>query len=279
VGAKSRPGSQVDYDGLAAAYDAHPDRQRVPVDDFLLQQLERFERSASEERPRPFAVLDLACGTGSSLQVQARALASRPRQRASTKIELHGLDPSASMLELAKAKNPGARFVQGRAEGLPYADASFDYLSCNFAFHHFEEQERALDEIARVLRPGGAFSLRNLLPEAMPGFWIYRRFPESVAIDRRRFWPLFKLELALCQRGFLVSSQESLETRWLPLAELLEIARARNVSELVLLEEQDYARGLARLEARLNSSLPEQRQEHREYDELALLTLHGLRLG
>lgn len=53
------------------------------------------------------------------------------------------------------------------AEALPFADASFDLVSCRIAPHHFGNVPRFIREVARVLRPGGTFALvDNIAPDA-----------------------------------------------------------------------------------------------------------------
>ena len=59
------------------------------------------------------------------------------------------------------------------AEALPFADATFDLVSCRIAPHHFGDVPRFIAEVARVLKPGGTFALvDNIAPDAetTPGF-------------------------------------------------------------------------------------------------------------
>jgi ubiquinone/menaquinone biosynthesis C-methylase UbiE len=92
--------------------------------------------------------LDVGCGTGQS--TEALALVSETRI---------GLDVSAAMLRHARrAKVTG--YVQGRAEQIPFAAASFDFLTVGLAIHWFE-REAFLHEAARVLRPGGWLCIYN----------------------------------------------------------------------------------------------------------------------
>jgi len=77
----------------------------------------------------PARTLDVACGTGFLTQ--------------HLRGEITGLDQSASMLELARAKVPNGRFVQGDALELPFADNSFERLLTSFFYGHLEEPDRA----------------------------------------------------------------------------------------------------------------------------------------
>jgi ubiquinone/menaquinone biosynthesis C-methylase UbiE len=76
----------------------------------------------------PARTLDVACGTGFLTQHLAG--------------EITGLDQSASMLELARAKVPEGRFVQGDALELPFADDSFERVLTSFFYGHLEEDDR-----------------------------------------------------------------------------------------------------------------------------------------
>ena len=76
----------------------------------------------------PARTLDVACGTGFLTQHLGG--------------EITGLDQSASMLELARAKVPEGRFVQGDALELPFADDSFERVLTSFFYGHLEEDDR-----------------------------------------------------------------------------------------------------------------------------------------
>jgi ubiquinone/menaquinone biosynthesis C-methylase UbiE len=94
-------------------------------------------------------VLDVGCGQGIDLINYARNGA-----RAT------GVDLTPRHVELARAHLAAlgleGTVVQGDAEALPFPDASFDRVSSNGVLHHTPDMDRALTEIARVLRPGGS---------------------------------------------------------------------------------------------------------------------------
>ncbi len=66
---------------------------------------------------------------------------------------LIGIDPSPGMM--AEVQLPGVHLLQGRAEGLPLADGSVDFISMGYALRHLADVGSAFSEFARVLRPGG----------------------------------------------------------------------------------------------------------------------------
>jgi ubiquinone/menaquinone biosynthesis C-methylase UbiE len=99
------------------------------------------------------ASLDVACGPGSVVA----AFAARVRRAA-------GLDATEEMLAQARklAADKGlanVEFHRGDVYALPFAQASFDIVSCRFALHHFEEPKRAFAEMIRVCRRGGRIVL------------------------------------------------------------------------------------------------------------------------
>jgi SAM-dependent methyltransferase len=91
-------------------------------------------------------VLDLGAGTG-KLSRQVREVSGA---------EVIAVEPVAEMRAIAARH--GLPVIEAPAEALPVATASVDAVICGEAFHWFDG-ERALDEIARVLRPGGGIGL------------------------------------------------------------------------------------------------------------------------
>lgn len=248
---------KTDYTPIAPNYDDNEIRLRIPVDAHLSAHLQR--RSG-----HPRAVLDLACGTGNFLRVHTEALAEQD-------ITWHGLDASEAMLSVAAAKVPSAVLRHGYAEALPYEDASFDYAVVNFAFHHFADKPRVLDELRRVLRPDGALRIANIAPERMPGWWLYHFFPEGRLEDEKRFWSVSLLLHELEQRGFDVRARIELELGPLALATIHQDALRRDISELQIIGDDAWRRGIARIEAALAAGATSVR------DELALLCCRASR--
>ena len=97
-------------------------------------------------------VLDVACGPGNFTRGFARATGGGL---------VVGIDASKTMLAVAvrKTESTNLAYVRGDACALPFRDGSFDAICCFAALYLIEEPMRALDEIARVLAPGGRVAL------------------------------------------------------------------------------------------------------------------------
>ncbi|RKG74655.1 class I SAM-dependent methyltransferase [Corallococcus exercitus] len=101
---------------------------------------------------RPLTVLDLACGDGHLLELLAR--------RKQPGMSLVGLDMSAHELDAARARlNGAATLIQGRAQSLPFGDASVDVVLSHLALMLMDDVETVLAELLRVLKPGGQVSI------------------------------------------------------------------------------------------------------------------------
>jgi demethylmenaquinone methyltransferase / 2-methoxy-6-polyprenyl-1,4-benzoquinol methylase len=119
-------------------------------------------------------VLDIAIGTG----LLAREAAGIVRGEGL----VVGLDPSLGMLEQARASLT-LPVVQGRAEVLPFADASFDMVTMGYALRHMASFGAVFAEFQRVLKPGGRLLIleiaraENRLAQAAAMLWLGRLIP------------------------------------------------------------------------------------------------------
>ncbi len=92
-------------------------------------------------------ILDVACGTG----VLSREAATRTGAEG----YVVGLDISPGMLAVAKELAPAIQWKQGVAEALPFPDESFEVAASQFGLMFFPDRRRAIQEMLRVLVPGG----------------------------------------------------------------------------------------------------------------------------
>lgn len=95
--------------------------------------------------------VDIGCGNGAF----SETLFERTNAAA-----VDGIDPSGELLASASARLAGtkARFVKGDAQDLPYTDNSFDAAVMALVINFIPDPQRAVAEMARVLRPGGTAS-------------------------------------------------------------------------------------------------------------------------
>jgi SAM-dependent methyltransferase len=92
-------------------------------------------------------LLDVATGPG------VAAAAAHARGATAT-----GVDVSPGMIALAETTHPTITFRVAEVTALPFPDAAFDTVVCNFALGHFPEPEAAVVECVRVLEPGGTLA-------------------------------------------------------------------------------------------------------------------------
>jgi len=92
---------------------------------------------------RPARVLEVGCGEGEFSERMQRELGA----------EIIAVDQSARMVEITRARGVDARV--GDVQDLPFRDGEFDCAVAAWMLYHVPDLDRALGELARVLRPGG----------------------------------------------------------------------------------------------------------------------------
>ena len=127
-------------------------------------------------KKNPSTILDIATGTGDLVIMMSSTTATK----------IIGLDISAGMLEVGKQKvasknlNKKIEMVLGDSENMPYPDNCFDAITVSFGIRNFENLEKGLAEIYRVLKPEGIFViLETSVPTKFPfkqGYKFYSNF-------------------------------------------------------------------------------------------------------
>jgi ubiquinone/menaquinone biosynthesis C-methylase UbiE len=146
----STPNADVErFDQWAATYDRSV-MQRLYFGPVHAKMLDLLIREGPQVPPR--CILDVGCGTGRLL----RAISAYWPEA-----QLWGVDPAARMVSEATRLNPKGIVKLASAEALPIPDQSADMVLSSLSFHHWADQARGLQEIARVLRPGGYFCLAD----------------------------------------------------------------------------------------------------------------------
>jgi ubiquinone/menaquinone biosynthesis C-methylase UbiE len=124
-------------------------------------------------------VVDVGCGSGYSLPKLHQRFAPR---------ELVGVDIDPQMLEAAgqEAQRAGVpvRLVEASSSRLPLPDDHADLLFCHQTFHHLVEQEAALAEFMRVLKPGGVLLFAESTRRYIHSWMIRALFRHPMEVQR-----------------------------------------------------------------------------------------------
>lgn len=146
-------------------------------------------------------LLDLCCGSGQA----TRYLVERSAH-------VTGLDASPLSIRRAKHNVPQAKFVEGWAEAMPFAEGQFDLVHTSAALHEMkpEQLRQILQEVYRVLKPGGVFTLIDFHnptnPLFIPGLSLF-----LVLFETETAWQLLRTDLgALLQEVGFASTQSQL---------------------------------------------------------------------
>jgi ubiquinone/menaquinone biosynthesis C-methylase UbiE len=137
-------------------------------------------RRAIELMPQGRAV-DLGCGPG-HLVIKLAQMAPQ--------LQVTGLDLSDEMLAEAEveARRSGLgdriSFRKGDAVQIPFPDASLDLAVSTLSLHHWSDPVAVLDELARVLRPGGAFLILDLRRDLAAPFYLLLWFATRCVVPR-----------------------------------------------------------------------------------------------
>lgn len=143
-------------------------------------------------------VLDLGTGSGYAL----RALRERGIARG------YGLDGAPEMLRNARTytEDPAITFVRGDFGSLPFATDSVDHCFTMEAFYYARDPEHTLEEVRRVLRPGGTFYCAvNFFEDSEET----HRWQERIEIDMT-LWSMAEYRSAFRSAGFAVAEQDTI---------------------------------------------------------------------
>lgn len=221
----------VDYDTAAGKYAAHR-RLHAGV----------YQELCVRGQIGPGStVLEVGCGTGNYVTALSQADVGDPGIRA------WGLDPSAGMLARGQARSGQVAWLQGWAQALPFAPASFDLVFSVDVIHHVADKAAFFRQAARALRPGGRLCTVTDSAEI-----IRRReilsvyFPETVEVEFTRYPRLAQLLGWMDAVGLVEAQVVTVEQPY----ELAEAGpyRDRAYSSLHLISDGAWRAGLARLE-------------------------------
>ena len=99
----------------------------------------------------PGRALDVGCGEGRFCRLLRRR-----------GVAVVGIDPTATLISTARARDGKGTYLKGVAEALPFADATFDLVVSYLSLIDIPDMHLAIPEMARVLKPGGTVLIANL---------------------------------------------------------------------------------------------------------------------
>lgn len=181
------------YDEVAEIYDRRYDRSRGR------SYYSHISRHVLACLPKGRNLLDLGCGTGLFVQHYTGQGGKAT-----------GLDLSRGMIVRARSRCGGSQFAVGTAEVLPFRDGCFDAVASLLAFSYVHEPEKMLQEVYRVLRPGGSIAVctlgRNLLTSVLPAVYTLgeamRIRHVGMGAFRERYYTVDEMEELFLDAGF-----------------------------------------------------------------------------
>jgi ubiquinone/menaquinone biosynthesis C-methylase UbiE len=238
-GAVERPTplAGLTYDAkLASVYDEgqamDPETRRLWV--------ARFLHHAGPARPQ--RVLDLGCGTGAFTPDLADAFGG----------PVFAVEPSADMRSIAERTRPHPRvtYLDGCAERIPLPDRSCDFVLMYLVLQHVADKASTVREVFRVLNPAGRLLVAGRFRgEPTPRAWS-PYFPRADAIEQQSLPTIKEAKAVLGEGGLVFMAQE--RVRFVVCGSLrtyVERVRLRAVSAFRYLSDEEFAAGIAALEA------------------------------
>jgi ubiquinone/menaquinone biosynthesis C-methylase UbiE len=224
------------------------DQYRGPNDQ-VLEALSNIV-AGMRENGKTLSLLDVGCGTGGySIPLAVRH-----------SLQLTGIDVSKEMLTQAENKYPEARWLLEDFEEVSFGASSFDIVLMSYVIQHLADLKKALRKVSTLLaRPNGRLIIVTDDHDQFRSSPIHRFIPKAMEIDLQRFPAVEELRSYLKSMNFEVmihrvgkdehiSNEEEVKR-------LLERARARYISTLTLLTDEELQKGLEEMEKGLNEEL------------------------
>jgi ubiquinone/menaquinone biosynthesis C-methylase UbiE len=140
--------------------------------------------------------LDIGCGTGWAVRYAASVVQSKG--------EFYGVDISPKMIEKAEencARCENIYFYNADAAALPFEGDFFDFIICTSSFHHYFSPSKVLNEVYRVLKPGGKIYIADITTDGfimkMVEKWLQKKEREHVKQYSTQEYKIFFAEARL----------------------------------------------------------------------------------
>ncbi len=141
---------------------------------YRLKDLKEYANLATSHVTNGGSVLEIATGPGYFCTELAKL----------GNFKITGLDISNDLIKIARnnAEQAGVKvdFLQGNASSIQFPDMSFDFIFCSWAIKNFMEPQKVLNEMYRVLKPGGTALIIDLNHDAASQEW--NRYSSSLGL-------------------------------------------------------------------------------------------------
>ncbi len=126
-------------------------------------------------------LLDVACGPG----LLVKEFAKRSKSFA-----VFGVDASSDAMRIARENCKGMKntsFIKANAYHLPFKDSIFDLVVCKDSLHHFNNSQKALKEMMRVVKMGGLIYIQDLRRD-LPWYLLKTAIPPDTVFKKLQFY-------------------------------------------------------------------------------------------
>ncbi|MGK7897913.1 MAG: class I SAM-dependent methyltransferase [Xenococcus sp. (in: cyanobacteria)] len=145
------------FDNIATKYDF------IRTIVFLGQTSSWYRQALRDLELQPgMKILDVGCGTGESTRFLTNSYPD---------IEVEGLDLSPGMLDVARKLDSVSHYFEGDVCKIERPDATYDLVITAFTFRNFPDKQTSLQEMIRVLRPGGRLLILDHFQPQHPILW------------------------------------------------------------------------------------------------------------
>jgi SAM-dependent methyltransferase len=228
--------AKVDYSGrMAGVYGAG---RRLPAEAMSAWMDAVFSHLGAADGP----ILDLGSGTGRFSEALAAHFG----------VMVVAVEPAEGMRQQAMQDSGccAVAMVAASAEAVPVRDGSFAGVWASQVVHHVDDLPGCAAELRRVVRPGGPILLRGTFEATCPLIPWGPYFPEAIRIATERFPTLEEITAVFGASGLQRRAHDIIwQTTAGSMSELAARVRLRADSTLELVTDDEFAAGLARLEA------------------------------
>ncbi|MDQ7818079.1 MAG: class I SAM-dependent methyltransferase [Melioribacteraceae bacterium] len=214
----------------------------------------------------PKNILELGCGTAHWLNELSKY-----------RCHLFGGDYSIGMLKEAANSNSTLNLFNADANNIPLKHNTFDLVICINAIHHFKDKKKFVEDAISLLNKNGIITIIGLDPcESENEWYLYKYFDRTYKIDLERF-PAFENIKLWMQDNRLVNIEHKLVHRVISSKSGREVLSdhfldKRGASQLALLTEEEYKKGLSKI--KFDIDLAE--KENRKIDFVVKLSFYAI---